>query len=226
MNDDAIIGKAAPEIQVETWVQGEPLSISELHGRVVLVEVFQVNCPGCFVHALPTVLHLHQAYHDQGLSVIGLATAFEDFDKNTLQNLQRLVSTGKVIGEPLHQLGKAGLLQDDRLDYELPFAIGMEKLIENGDEVTDNAVDIFILEQLPDYANWPQERRQPVYEKARAYLESRIYRALTFETYRLQGTPSSILVDRDGILRDVSFGFTGHLEPLIVDLLKQAIGYN
>jgi hypothetical protein len=226
VNDEAVIGQCAPEIQVETWVQGGPLSISELHGRVVLLEVFQVNCPGCFVHALPEVLHLHQAYLDQGLTVIGLATAFEDFDKNTLQNLQRLVSTGEVIGEPLRQLGKAGLLQDDRLDYPLLFAIGMDRLIENCDAVTDEAVDTFILEQLPDYADWPQERRQPVNEKARAYLASRIYRALTFETYRLQGTPSSILVDRDGILRDVSFGFTGHLEPLIVDLLKQAIGYN
>lgn len=219
MNDEAVIGQCAPEIQVETWVQGGPLSISELHGRVVLLEVFQVNCPGCFVHALPEVLHLHQAYLDQGLTVIGLATAFEDFDKNTLQNLQRLVSTGEIIGEPLRQLGKAGLLQDNRLDYELPFAIGMDKLIENRDEVTDEAVDAFILEQLPDYADWPDQRRRPVYAKARAYLESRRYRALTFETYRLQGTPSSILIDRDGMLRDVSFGFVDHLEPLIIDCL-------
>ena len=219
MHDEAVIGQCAPEIQVETWVQGGPLSISELHGRVVLLEVFQVNCPGCFVHALPEVLHLHQAYHHQGLTVIGLATAFEDFDKNTLHNLQRLVSTGEVIGEPLRQLGKAGLLQQNRLDYPLPFAIAMDKLIENREEITDESVDAFILEQLPDYANWPQERRQPVYAKARAYLASRTHRALTFETYHLQGTPSSILVDRDGMLRDVSFGFVDHLEPLIIDCL-------
>jgi hypothetical protein len=219
VNDQAVIGQSAPEIQVETWVQGGPLSISELHGRVVLVEVFQVNCPGCFVHALPEVVHLHQAYHDRGLTVIGLATAFEDFDKNTLHNLQRLVGTGEVIGEPLRQLGKAGLLQDNRLDYPLPFAIGMDTLIENRDEVTDEAVDAFILEQLPDYADWPDQRRLPVYAKARAWLEARRYRALTFETYRLQGTPSSILVDRDGILRDVSFGFVDQLEPLITDCL-------
>ena len=219
MNDEAIIGKSAPEIQVETWVQGGPLNISELHGRVVLVEVFQVNCPGCFVHALPEVLHLHQAYHHRGLTVIGLATAFEDFDKNTLHNLRRLVDTGEVIGEPLRQLGKAGLLQNNRLDYSLPFAIGMDTLIENRDPVTEEAIDAFILEQLPDAADWPDQRRRPVYAKARAYLESRRYRALTFETYRLQGTPSSILVDRDGILREVSFGFVDHLEPLIMDCL-------
>jgi hypothetical protein len=220
MNTTAVIGQAAPDIQVETWVQGEAANISDLVGRVVLVEVFQVNCPGCFVHALPEVLHLHQAYHDRGLTVLGLATAFEDFDKNTLQNLQRLVASGELIGEPLRQLGKAGLLQDNRLDYTLPFAIGMDRLIENHAEVTDAAIEALIHSQLPDYANWTDERRRPLYAKARTYLEARTHRAQTFETYKLQGTPSSILVDREGILRDVSFGFVDHLEPLIIDCLK------
>ena len=220
MNSTAMIGKPAPDLQVDAWVQGDAANFSTLPGRVVLVEVFQVNCPGCFVHALPQVLQLHQAYHDQGLTVIGLATAFENFDKNTLQNLERLVTTGELIGEPLKQLGKAGLLHDNRLDYSLPFAIGMDRLVDNRAEIDDVAIDAFILDQLPDYANWPDERRQPVYQKARAYLESKTHCAQTFETYRLQGTPSSILVDRDGILRDVSFGFTDHLEPLIIDLLN------
>lgn len=220
MNTRAEIGKSAPDIQVANWVQGDPQNISSLPGRVVLVEVFQVNCPGCFVHALPQVLHLHQTYHDQGLTVIGLATAFEDFDKNTLENLERLVTTGELIGEPLKQLGKAGLLHDNRLDYSLPFAIGMDVLLKNDAEVDDAAINTFIYRQLPDYAGWPDERRRPLYEKARAYLESRTHCAQTFENYKLQGTPSAILVDREGILRDVSFGYLDHLEPLIIDLLQ------
>ncbi len=220
MNNSAVIGKPAPDIQVEKWVQGEPANFSTLAGRVVLVEVFQVNCPGCFVHALPQVLHLHQTYHDQGLTVIGLATAFEDFDKNTLENLERLVATGELSGEPLQQLGKAGLLNDNKLGYSLPFSIGMDVLIENHSEVDNESINAFIERQLPDFASWPDERKQPVYEKARVHLESKTHCAQTFETYNLQGTPSSILVDRDGILCDVSFGYVNHLEPLIIDLLK------
>ena len=45
----------------------------------------------------------------------------------------------------------------------------------------------------------------------------------TFETYGLQGTPSSILIDRLGILRKVSFGYVNHLGPVISDLLQQPI---
>ena len=224
MTIEAIIGKPAPDIQVDTWVQGEPANFSTLRGRVVLVEVFQVNCPGCFLHALPKVLHLHQRYHDEGLTVIGLATAFEDFDQNTLANLERLVATGEVIGEPLRQLDKVGLLEGNRLVYPLPFAIGMDVLTPCDVDVSDAAVINFIDSQLPEYRNWPAQRQRPVYEKARAFLASKTHSAQTFETYRLQGTPSSILVDRDGILRDVSFGHIDHIEPLIIDLLKETIG--
>ena len=220
MRNTATIGKPAPDIQVEKWVQGGPLNISALPGQVILVEVFQVNCPGCFVHALPEALHLHQTYLDKGLTVIGLATAFEDFDKNTLANLELLVATGELTGDPLQQLGKAGLLQGNRLDYSLPFPIGMDVLIESNEVINDDAITAFIAGQLPEYASWSDARKQPVYEKARNYLESKTHCAQTFETYNLQGTPSSILVDREGILRDVSFGYMNHLEPLIMDLLK------
>ncbi len=37
-------------------------------------------------------------------------------------------------------------------------------------------------------------------------------------------TAPDILVDRNGILRDVSFGTVDYLEPLIRDLLEQVIG--
>ncbi|MGB5520284.1 MAG: redoxin family protein [Gammaproteobacteria bacterium] len=220
MTTNAMIGNPAPDIQVAQWVQGEPVNFSSQKGRVVLVEVFQVNCPGCFVHALPEAQQLHQRYSEQGLTVVGLATAFEDFDKNTLENLEHFVATGELCGDPRQQLGKAGLLQDNKLDYSLRFPIGMDRLMKNTAEVRTDAIEAFIIQQLPDYPSWPDERKQPVYEKASSYLAGRSHRALTFETYKLQGTPSSILVDRDGILRAVSFGYVHHLEPLIKDLLK------
>ena len=39
--------------------------------------------------------------------------------------------------------------------------------------------------------------------------------------YALPGTPSSILVDRKGILRDITFGQNGLLEPKIQALLNE-----
>ena len=50
---------------------------------------------------------------------------------------------------------------------------------------------------------------------------SKEYSAETFEKYALQGTPSTILIDRKGILRDVSFGQSGHLDSMIQKLIAE-----
>jgi hypothetical protein len=39
--------------------------------------------------------------------------------------------------------------------------------------------------------------------------------------YSLQGTPSNILIDRKGVLRDVSFGQNGSLESKIQNLVNE-----
>ena len=103
------------DITVGHWVQGGPISLDDWVGSVILIEVFQVNCPGCFIYALPRAVDLHQRYHDQGLVVMGLATAFEDYDKNTLENLQKLVTSGEVIGETYKALNQYGKLAEGKL---------------------------------------------------------------------------------------------------------------
>lgn len=108
------------DVTVDTWVQGGPISLADLIGSVVLIEVFQVNCPGCFIYSLPRAIDLHERYYQQGLVVIGLATAFEDYDKNTLENLQKLVTTGEVIGETLKALNQHGVLSQGRLPWKIP----------------------------------------------------------------------------------------------------------
>ncbi len=52
-------------------------------------------------------------------------------------------------------------------------------------------------------------------------MKSKDFEAETFEMYSLQGTPSSIIIDRKGILRDVSFGHMGPLEPTIQSLVNE-----
>jgi thiol-disulfide isomerase/thioredoxin len=219
MNTHATIGECAPELQIEKWMQGEPTSLPQLRGKVVLIEVFQVNCPGCFVHALPEVVRLHENYKGQGLVVIGLATAFEDFDKNTEANLQRLLQHGELIGDPLHQLGNAKLLENGKLDYRLDFPIALDEQQDVAADTSTTAVRTFILSQLPEFDTMAEDGKAIILQNARNYLAGRTQLPLTFTRYNLQGTPASILVDRQGILRDVSFGWNNHLEPMIQQYL-------
>ena len=120
----AQLGQKAPLLSVSDWVQGEPINFDQLSGRVVLVEVFQVNCPGCFLYSLPQAIELHRKYSDKGLSVLGVATAFEDFDKNNLKNLIRLAENGEVVGETLHLLSQQGKLTDRPPALSHPFPAG------------------------------------------------------------------------------------------------------
>jgi len=218
-NIEAIIGQPAPELQIERWVQGETTSLQQLHGQVVLVEVFQVNCPGCFVHALPEVVRLHDTYSHDGLKVIGVATAFEDFDKNTEANLELLLDKGELTGDPLQQLTAARLLDDGKLDYALEFPIALDQHEDVEADTSTEAVRDFILGQLPDFDTMPDDDRAIITHNARDYLANRSQLPLTFSSYKLQGTPSSIVIDKQGILRDVSFGWANHLEPIIKSLL-------
>jgi len=203
------------DITVETWVQGGPMTLRDLVGSVVLVEVFQVNCPGCFLYALPKAIQLYETYHEKGLVVIGLATAFEDYDKNTLGNLRRLVETGEVIGETLKALTERGILTDGRLEWRLPFAVGMDRVLPDTEPVTQEKTLRYARACLPAFDGFVEDKKQATLNQIKTYLQQKRMKAETFERFSLQGTPSSILFDRKGHVRDVSFGQIEHLESLI-----------
>jgi len=151
LSHKATIDKPAPQPDIECWVQGHEPEIRDLAGQVILIEVIQVNCPGCFIHALPEAIRLHETYQPQGLKVFAIATAFEHFEHNTLNNLQRLLQQGDLIGDPLFQLDKAGFLEDKKLPYSIPFSIAMDKLVKNDQSIDDTAIEQFIISQIPDF---------------------------------------------------------------------------
>ncbi len=218
----AKIGARAPNLEVSSWVQGKPTNIDKEKGNVVLVEVFQVNCPGCFIYGIPEAIDIYKKYKDRGLTVLGMATAFEDYDKNTLENLQKLVTTGEVIGETYRALAQYGQLKDsNKLPYKIPFPVSIDILKKESGALTDNKIMDFIEVNIPDFRSYTEKDRQLLTERVKQYLRSKEYSARTFEEYALRGTPSSILVDRKGILRSTFFGSNGFLEGAIEELLKE-----
>ena len=95
----AVIGEKAPNLRLSEWVQGIPTNFDQEKDHIVIVEVFQVNCPGCFLYGIPEAISVYEKYSSEGVRVIGVATAFEDYDKNTLGNLKMLAETGEVVGD-------------------------------------------------------------------------------------------------------------------------------
>jgi hypothetical protein len=216
----ARIGDKAPNLIVSEWIQGRPTNIDKERGNVVLVEVFQVNCPGCFTHGIPQAIDIYMKYHDGGLRVLGVATAFEDFDKNTLDNLKLLLTTGEVIGAPSRILAESGRLRPgNKLSYKIPFPVGMDTLLTFGPLTQDKVMD-FIEANIPDFRSYNEKDRESIYAQVQHYLKRKQFSAKTFEEYGLGGTPSAILIDKNGVLRQTVFGSNGYLEGAVKQLLN------
>jgi peroxiredoxin len=87
MNDSAPL---APDWTTTTWLNSEPLKLQDLRGRVVLLEAFQMLCPGCVSGALPQAKKVTKVFGDE-VAVIGLHTVFEHHEAMRETSLRAFV---------------------------------------------------------------------------------------------------------------------------------------
>ena len=127
----------APELDVSEWI-GTPSSLEALRGQVVLIEAFQMLCPGCIRYGLPQAQRVQRMFPD--VAVIGLHTVFEH-----------------------HAVTGPDALKVFLSEFGIHFPVGIDR---------------------------HDVRSIPV----------------TMERYQLQGTPSTLVIDRERRLRLSHFG--------------------
>ncbi|MEB3021965.1 peroxiredoxin family protein [[Mycobacterium] crassicus] len=138
----------APELDVAEWI-GQPSPLASLRGRVVLIETFQMLCPGCIRYGLPQAQRVHRLFPET--AVIGLHTVFEHHDVTGPEALKVFLS-----------------------EFDIRFPVGIDRH-EGGNSM-------------------------PV----------------TMRRYGLQGTPSTLVIDRTGRLR---FSHLGAIDDLALGIL-------
>ena len=140
----------APDLQVIDWFNTpQPITLPDLRGRVVLIEAFQMLCPGCVSRGLPQAQRVAETFSRDEVAVLGLHSVFEHHSAQ---------GTPQALRAFLHE-------------YRIAFPVGID---------------------APS-----QDRGLPK----------------TMAAYRMQGTPTSILIDRQGRLREQTFG---HVEDLVL----------
>lgn len=216
-----VVNQPAPNLEVAEWVQGDPSNIDQQRGKVILIEVFQVNCPGCFTGGLPEAIQTYLTFKDRPLVVWGLATAFEDYTLNSLDNLKMLLDTGEVVGQTMAHLMERNMLSDGRLQYFLPFPVAMDKIEKREGLVAEEDVQKFMQRDFPEHEQMDASTQHVLKEQIHQYLEKKEFNARTFDRYGLRGTPSSIIIDKQGVLRHILFGGEVGLEKLIEPLLDE-----
>jgi len=138
--------KKAPALVVDQWLNADqPIDLDSLIGKVVVIEAFQMLCPGCVAHGIPQAKRIHDYFPKSDVSVLGLHTVFE----------HHTAMTPAVL---------AAFLYENRVS----FPVGIDE--PNGTEIPK-----------------------------------------TMRTYAMQGTPTLVIIDRQGRLRHQSFGATSDL---------------
>jgi len=84
---------AAPEFAgISQWINSKPLTLRELHGKVVLIDFWTYSCINC-LRTLPHVKAWYRTYQRRGLVVVGVHTpefAFEHVAGNVRSAVRRL----------------------------------------------------------------------------------------------------------------------------------------
>lgn len=93
-----LTGKPAPELtNIKGWVNGGPVKLADLKGKVVLLDFWGYWCGPC-VHSMPALAAMHEQYKDKGLVIIAVhdasATDLEDM-KAKLEKPKKEVWGGK-----------------------------------------------------------------------------------------------------------------------------------
>ncbi len=86
---------AAPEfVDIEKWLNSEPLTMASLRGKVILIDFWTYSCINC-IRTMPYVSSWYEAYKDKGFVVVGVHTPEFAFEKVT-SNVQTALKRHKI----------------------------------------------------------------------------------------------------------------------------------
>lgn len=105
--------KKAPEWVISEWINGDGVILSDLKGKVVIVEFFQLWCPGCNSFSIPLMKKWTRTFKNQlaagDLKILSIHTVFEGHDYQTPERLRSFVKEKGIhhlVGIDRHKKGE------------------------------------------------------------------------------------------------------------------------
>jgi thiol-disulfide isomerase/thioredoxin len=65
----------------DVWINGAPLTLKALRGKVVVIDFWAFDCEPC-IETMPQIVQLYENYAPQGLVVIGVHTPRAEYEKD------------------------------------------------------------------------------------------------------------------------------------------------
>jgi len=108
-----IEGKAAPELAVPIWVDGEgqemkPVKLEDYKGKFKVIYCFQAWCPGCHSRGLPALQKMTEALKDNDkVEFFAIQTVFEGSQSNTKKRMVEIQKQYDLHIPFAHDVGNA-----------------------------------------------------------------------------------------------------------------------
>ncbi len=89
--------KPAPEWKVSKWLNGDPGPLASWKGRIVLIDFFQLWCPGCQQFSVPLFNHWQDKYGaNENVVIVSIHTVFEGHDVQTEDKLREFIADNGI----------------------------------------------------------------------------------------------------------------------------------
>jgi len=94
------VPRPAPEWIISEWLNGEATNLLDLKGKVVIVDFFQLWCPGCNSFSIPLLKHWEQVFAgpivEGRLQIVSIHTVFEGHDYQNPTKLRNFLKRKKI----------------------------------------------------------------------------------------------------------------------------------
>src|SRR5262245_16014166 len=77
----------------EVWINGGPVTLKSLKGKVVVIDFWAFDCEPC-IEAMPHIVDLHNKYAKDGLVVIGIHTPRADYERDVSKLREAIARMG------------------------------------------------------------------------------------------------------------------------------------
>jgi peroxiredoxin len=72
----ALMDKPSAPAATFTTLDGKPLALGDLRGKVVLVNFWATSCPGC-IQEMPDMVETYKQYKDKGFEIVAVAMSYD-----------------------------------------------------------------------------------------------------------------------------------------------------
>ncbi|MHC4267252.1 MAG: TlpA family protein disulfide reductase [Planctomycetota bacterium] len=89
--------RQAPEWVISEWINSNRIPLTELRGKVVIIDFFQLWCPGCNKFSGPLMEKWKQKYSDRkDIQLVAIHTVFEGHSQQTPKRLRQYVKEKNI----------------------------------------------------------------------------------------------------------------------------------